>query len=144
MFLSVEGLSRHKNAIFRVALVLVVLVGLLVVVVNKICNFPANVTNIDTSGRYLLQNVPVGGILGLGGMAYLRVVDKEHPEKAYRTPLYSTQSLDMRLFEDDKSVGVYWLYFNKEEKTFEIAMPQWEWHWLNLFISNTPYVHLEN
>jgi hypothetical protein len=144
MFLSVEGLSRHKNAIFRGALVLVVLVGLLVVVVNKICNFPANVTNIDTSGRYLLQNVPVGGILGLGGMAYLRVVDKEHPEKAYRTPLYSTQSLDMRLFEDDKSVGVYWLYFNKEEKTFEIAMPQWEWHWLNLFISNTPYVHLEN
>ncbi len=144
MFLSGEGLSRHKNAIFRVALVLVVLVGLLVVVVNKICNFPANVTNIDTSGRYLLQNVPVGGILGLGGMAYLRVVDKEHPEKAYRTPLYSTQSLDMRLFEDDKSVGVYWLYFNKEEKTFEIAMPQWEWHWLNLFISNTPYVHLEN
>lgn len=112
MFLSGEGLSRHKNAIFRVALVLVVLVGLLVVVVNKICNFPANVTNIDTSGRYLLQNVPVGGILGLGGMAYLRVVDKEHPEKAYRTPLYSTQSLDMRLFEDDKSVGVYWLYFN--------------------------------
>lgn len=144
MFLSDEGLSRHKNALFRVALVLVVLVGLLVVVVNKICNFPANVTNIDTSGRYLLQNVPVGGILGLGGMAYLRVVDKEHPEKAYRTPLYSTQSLDMRLFEDDKSVGVYWLYFNKEEKTFEIAMPQWEWHWLNLFISNTPYVHLEN
>ncbi len=144
MFLSDEGLSRHKNAIFRGALVLVVLVGLLVVVVNKICNFPANVTNIDTSGRYLLQNVPVGGILGLGGMAYLRVVDKEHPEKAYRTPLYSTQSLDMRLFEDDKSVGVYWLYFNKEEKTFEIAMPQWEWHWLNLFISNTPYVHLEN
>lgn len=144
MYLSGEGLSRHKNAMFRGALVLVLLVALLVVVVNKICNFPANVTNIDTSGRYILQNVPVGGILGLGGMAYLRVVDKEHPEKAYRTPLYSTQSLDMRLFEDDKSVGVYWLYFNKEEKTFDIAMPQWEWHWLNLFISNTPYVHLEN
>ncbi|RIJ12355.1 hypothetical protein DXT77_05005 [Pseudomonas sp. 91RF] len=144
MFLSGVGLSKHKNAIFRGALLLVVLVALLIVVVNKICNFPANVTNIDTSGRYILQNVPVGGILGLGGMAYLRVVDKEHPERAYRTPLYSTQSLDMRLFEDDKSVGVYWLYFNKEEKTFEIAMPQWEWHWLNLFISNTPYVHLEN
>ncbi|WP_192562870.1 hypothetical protein [Pseudomonas gozinkensis] len=144
MFLSGVGLSTHKNAIFRGALVLVLLVALLIVVVNKICNFPANVTNIDTSGRYILQNVPVGGILGLGGMAYLRVVDKEHPEKAYRTPLYSTQSLDMRLFEDDKSVGVYWLYFNKKEKTFDIAMPQWEWHWLNLFISNTPYVHLEN
>lgn len=144
MFVNGEAFAKHKGAIFRGAMVLVVLVALLVVIVNKICNFPANVTSIDTSGRYILQNVPVGGILGLGGMAYLRVIDKEHPEKAYRTPLYSTQLLDMRLFEDDKSVGVYWLYFNKKEETFDIAMPQWEWHWLDIFISNTPYVHMED
>ncbi|WP_123426143.1 hypothetical protein [Pseudomonas brassicacearum] len=144
MFVNGDAFAKHKSAMFRGAMVLVVLVALLVVVVNKICNFPANVTSIDTSGRYILQNVPVGGILGLGGMAYLRVIDRERPEKAYRTPLYSTQLLDMRLFEDDKSVGVYWLYFNKKEETFDIAMPQWEWHWLNIFISNTPYVHLEN
>ena len=136
--------TKSKRKIVRAAVVLIALVILLIVVVNKMRNYPANVTNVDTSGRYILENVPVGRIWTLGGMAYLRVIDRENPEKAYRTPLYSTQSLDMRLYEDDKSVGVYWLYFNKKEQTFDIAMPQWEWHWLNLFISNTPYTHLEN
>lgn len=144
MFIKAEVFLKHKRVMFRSAVVLIALVGLLIVIVNKMCNFPANVTNIDTSGRYILQNVPVGGVLGFGGMAYLRVIDRQHPEQVYRTPLYSTQSLDMRLAEDESSVGVYWLYFNKKEKTFDIAMPQWEWSWMNIFISNTPYVHLEN
>ncbi|MCD5989311.1 hypothetical protein KDX30_15520 [Pseudomonas sp. CDFA 553] len=141
MFFRNEVFVSYRRVLVRGAAVLIVFVGLLVVVVNKMCNYPSNVTTVDTSGRYLLQNVPVGRILGLGGMAYLRVIDKEHPGEVYRTPLYSTQLLDMRLYEDDTSVGVYWLYFNKNEKTFDIAMPQWDWHWLNLFISNTSYVH---
>ncbi|MCF5167023.1 hypothetical protein GIW45_23880 [Pseudomonas congelans] len=141
MFIASEVFVKYSRVLVRSTVALIVLVGLLVVIVNKVCNYPSNVITVDTSGRYLLQNVPVGGILGLSGMAYLRVIDRENPGEVYRTPLYSTQLLDMRLYEDDKSVGVYWLYFNKNEKTFDIAMPQWEWHWLNLFVSNTPYVH---
>jgi len=143
-FISGGFISGHRKEIIRVVAVLAAFLIVLIVVVNKVCNYPANVTTVDTSGRYILENVPVGRVWTLGGMAYLRVIDRENPEKAYRTPLYSTQSLDMRLFEDGKSVGVYWLYFNKKEHSFDIAMPEWEWHWLDLFISNTPYTHLEN
>jgi hypothetical protein len=138
---------RVKPAIWNfdgTVIISVVFSTVLVVVVNKMCNYPANVTTVNTFGRHILQNVPVGGILGFAGMAYLRVIDREQPEEIYRSPLYSTQLLGMRLFEDDKSVSVYWLHFNKREKTFDIAMPQWDRHWIKIFISNTPYVYLKN
>lgn len=80
----------------------------------------------------------------LGGMAYLRVIDSKEPGKVYRTPLYDTQSLDMRTFEDDAEVGITWISFEKKDKAFVISMPQWEESWLNIFISNTPYEILEN
>lgn len=80
----------------------------------------------------------------LGGMAYLRVIDSKEPEKVYRTPLYDTQALDMRTFEDDAEVGITWISFEKKDKAFVISMPQWEESWLNIFISNTPYEILEN
>ena len=80
----------------------------------------------------------------LGGMAYLRVIDTQEPGKIYRTPLYDTQSLDMRTFEDAAKVGITWIDFDRKNKTFTISMPQWEESWLNIFISNTPYKVLEN
>jgi hypothetical protein len=144
MFVKTKAFPGRRKKMLRIAALLIICIAVLFLVVNKMLNFPANVTTVDTSGRYLLENVPVGGIPGFAGMAYLRVIDKKHPEEVYRTPLYSTQLLDMRLTEDQSSVGVYWMYFNKDKKTFDIAMPQWEWHWMNIFISNTPYVHLEN
>ncbi|RMQ42165.1 hypothetical protein ALQ04_00996 [Pseudomonas cichorii] len=80
----------------------------------------------------------------LGGMGYLRVIDTQEPAKVYRTPLYDTQSMDLRAFENEKEVGVSWVDFDRQEKTFTISVPQWEESWLNIFISNTPYTHLEN
>ncbi len=91
-----------------------------------------------------MENVRVGKIFMLGGMAYLRVIDTQEPEKTYRTPLYDTQSLDMRAFEDEAEVGITWIYFDRKNKTFTISMPQWEESWLNIFISNTQYNVLEN
>ena len=128
----------------RWLIVCIVFISVLFLFVKTMLGYPASSMIVSPSGRYIIENVRVGRIVTLGGMAYLRVTDREHPQKVYRTPLYSTQSLDMRPVENDKMVGISWIYFNKNEQTFDMAMPQWEWHWLNLFISNTPYVHQEN
>lgn len=128
----------------RWCMVFTAFIGVLFFVVKAMLGYPASSMVVSPSGRYIIENVRVGRIVTLGGMAYMKVTDREHPQEVYRTPLYSTQSLDMRPVENDKMVGVSWMYFNKNEKTFDIAMPQWEWHWLNLFISNTPYVHQDN
>ncbi|MHC8369318.1 hypothetical protein ACYZT2_00525 [Pseudomonas sp. MDT1-85] len=143
-----SGVSRffaflNKRSV-RGLVVLIVIVGTVFFVVKAMLGYPASSMLVSPSGRYIIENVRVGRIVTLGGMAYLRVTDREHPKEVYRTPLYSTQSLDMQSVENDKMVGVSWLYFNKNEKTFDIAMPRWEWHWLNIFISNTPYVHMED
>ncbi|KAB0512667.1 hypothetical protein [Pseudomonas koreensis] len=123
---------------------LLVLIASLVYCVNAMLGYPASTTTASPSGRYTIENVRVGRIFMLGGMAYLRVVDSKDPGKVYRTPLYDTQSLDMRTFEDDAEVGITWIAFEKKDKVFIISMPQWEENWLNIFISNTPYEILEN
>jgi hypothetical protein len=123
---------------------LLVLIALLVYCVNSMLGYPASTTTASPSGRYTIENVRVGRIFMLGGMAYLRVIDSKEPGKVYRTPLYDTQSLDMRTFEDDAEVGITWITFEKKDKAFIISMPQWEENWLNIFISNTPYEILEN
>lgn len=135
---------QYRKAAFWVAVLFVFFSVSLFFVVSAMRNYPASSTVISPSGRYVMENVRVGKILTLGGMAYLRVIDRQNPQEVYRTPLYDTQSLDMRASENASTVGIVWIYFNKDKKTFEIALPQWETHWLNIFISNTPYVYLEN
>ncbi|WP_206360452.1 hypothetical protein, partial [Pseudomonas viridiflava] len=137
-------IGTNRKGIRRAIVLLVVLSVLLFSVVTTMKNHPASSTVVSPSGRYILENVRVGRILTLGGMAYLRVIDRQNPQEVYRTPLYDTQSLDMRVTEDNETVGIAWIYFNRDKKTFDIAMPQWESHWLNMFISNTPYAHIEN
>lgn len=136
--------NKYKKHICLMAVLFVSLSIFLFFIVVTMRNYPASSTVISPSGRYILENVRVGKILTLGGLAYLRVVDRQNPQEVYRTPLYDTQSLDMRVTENKATVGVAWIYFNRDKKTFDIAMPQWESHWLNVFISNTPYVYLEN
>ncbi|HGM5550173.1 MULTISPECIES: hypothetical protein [Pseudomonas] len=141
---TVPDINKRRKAAFCVAVLFVVFSVSLFFVVFAMRNYPASSTVISPSGRYVMENVRVGKILTLGGMAYLRVIDRQNPQEVYRTPLYDTQSLDMRASENESTVGIAWIYFNKSKKTFEIAMPQWESHWLNMFISNTPYEILEN
>ncbi|VXD04203.1 conserved hypothetical protein [Pseudomonas sp. 8Z] len=66
------------------------------------------------------------------------------PGVVFRSPLYSLQSLDMRSHEDDMVVGIVWIDFFKHSRTFSIGAPEWNEHWLNVFISNTPYEVIEN
>lgn len=145
------GLNRNKkgnvavpNFLWWVCAVLAVLVAVLAYCVCNILGYSASTTQFSPSGRYVMENVRVGKVFMLGGMAYLRVMDTQEPGKTYRTPLYDTQSLDMRAFENEAEVGITWIYFDRKNKTFTISMPQWEESWLNMFISNTPYKVLEN
>ncbi|MGE7958769.1 hypothetical protein ACQKQA_19655 [Pseudomonas sp. NPDC089530] len=92
------------------------------------------------SGRYLLQHVSAGGLLvPFGGLGYLQVIDLKDPQRVYRTPLVEDWSLDLRMFEDDDSLRIFGLEFSKATKTYLIQWPDWEHHWLDGFISNTPY-----
>ncbi|MHC8346835.1 hypothetical protein [Pseudomonas sp. RT6P73] len=134
----------NKKWVWCFSFVLVTSLALLIYCVNAMLGYPASTTQVSPSGRYVMENVRVGKVFMLGGMAYLRVIDTQDPKKTYRTPLYDTQSLDMRAFEDEGEVGITWIYFDRKNKTFTISMPQWEESWLNVFISNTPYTHLEN
>ncbi len=80
----------------------------------------------------------------LGGMSYLRFTDIENPSHSYRTPLFNTQYLDMRSYEDTDFAGIYWIGFSKRGQYFTISVPEWEESWLNIFVSNTPYEVIEN
>ncbi|EJM68148.1 hypothetical protein PMI30_01594 [Pseudomonas sp. GM50] len=107
--------------------------------IRNLINNQAYLIQISPSGRYIMENVGVGRWWYWNDMAYLRVIDRQHPEKVYRTPLYEMDSFDMRAFEDEKEVGIVWIYFDLVNKAFTVHMPQWKPHWLNYFISNTPY-----
>ncbi|WP_235204874.1 hypothetical protein [Pseudomonas syringae] len=41
-------------------------------------------------------------------------------------------------------IGIVWLDFYNRDQRFVIRFPDWESHWLNFFISNTPYEVIEN
>jgi hypothetical protein len=92
------------------------------------------------SGRYLLQHASAGGLLvPFGGKGYLQIIDLEDPDRVYRTPLIRDWTLDLRMYEDDNSISIFGLEFIKATKTYIIQWPDWQHHWLDWFISNTPY-----
>lgn len=137
-------IALKRKWLWSIILSFVLMFALLVYCVNAMLGFPASTTKASPSGGYIIENVRVGRIFMLGGMAYLRIIDSKEPNKVYRSPLYDTQSLDMRAYEDDAEIGITWIDFNKKNKEFTISMPQWEESWLNFFISNTPYEVIPN
>ena len=133
-----------KNC-FRLLVCLIIFALCFANLIQDIQSHHADTIVISPSGRFLIESVPVNGvIMPWGGMSYLRITDIENPISSYRTPLYETQHLDMRAHEDANTVGIYWIDFSKSENTFEISIPSWENHWLNTFVSNTPYTVLPN
>jgi hypothetical protein len=123
----------------------VILTGLLTAQIYSLLNRQASSSVTSESGRYLMENVHVGGILvAFEDLAYLRITDKNIPGAVFRSPLYPQQSLDMRSHEDNVAVGIVWIDFLKYDQSFSIRTPDWNQHWLNIFISNTPYEVIEN
>ncbi|MCG3692713.1 hypothetical protein [Aliarcobacter butzleri] len=131
---------------FLLATTLIIIITILLALqIHTFLNRPANSSTTSKSGRYLMENVHVNGILvGFEKLGYLRITDKEIPGAVFRSPLYDLQSLDMRSYEDNLTVGIVWVDFLKTDHSFIIASPDWSEHWLNIFISNTPYEVIEN
>lgn len=114
-------------------------------VLHEALNAPASISEVSPLGGYLIENVPIGGMLApLGGLAYLRIIDRQSPDQVFRSPLYLRQSVDMRVTEDERGLGVTWVVFDKRRRRFILSIPQWRPDWRNTFISNTPYEVMPN
>lgn len=72
-------------------------------------------------------------------LTYLRITDNKDSNTVFRSPLYARSTVDMSVHEDDVIVGIVWIDFYKRDQHFGIRVPDWKTHWLNRFISNTPY-----
>ena len=106
---------------------------------------PPSVSQVSPKGGYLIESVPVQGLLAPGGgLSYLRIVDRTDGSKVFRSPLFTTRSVDMRASEDSQSLGVTWIAFDKRTQGFTLSIPQWRSDWRNIFFSNTPYEVVPN
>ncbi|MEL7561414.1 hypothetical protein [Stutzerimonas chloritidismutans] len=106
---------------------------------------PPSVSQVSPQGGHLIESVPVQGLLAPdGGLSYLRIVDRADRSKVYRSPLFTTRSVDLRASEDSQSLGVTWIDFNKRTQRFTLSIPQWRPDWRNIFFSNTPYEVVPN
>ncbi|MDF7796616.1 hypothetical protein [Pseudomonas syringae] len=119
---------------------LIVVIGVFVGSVNNLKYRQASSFVVSETGEYLIENVSARGLLvPFGDLAYLRITDKRDSNAVFRSPLYSSSSLDMSSHEDEVIVGIVWLDFYKRDQRFVIRFPEWESNWLSFFISNTPY-----
>ncbi|MGE6530874.1 hypothetical protein ACQKEM_18005 [Pseudomonas sp. NPDC077382] len=106
---------------------------------------PPSVSQVSPQGGHLIESVPVQGLLPRdGGLSYLRIVDRADRSKVFRSPLFTTRSVDLRASEDSQSLGVTWIDFNKRTQRFTLSIPQWRPDWRNIFFSNTPYEVVPN
>lgn len=112
---------------------------------NDALSAPPSVSQVSPQGGYLIESVPVQGLLAPGGgLSYLRIVDRADRATVFRSPLYTTRSVDMRASEDSQSLGVTWIAFDKRTHGFTLSIPQWRPDWRNIFFSNTPYEVVPN
>ncbi|WP_181298646.1 hypothetical protein [Pseudomonas sp. Q2-TVG4-2] len=106
---------------------------------------PPSVSQVSPHGGHLIESVPVQGLLAPGGgLSYLRIVDRADQSKVFRSPLFTSRSVDMRTSEDSQSLGVTWIAFDKRTHGFTLSIPQWRPDWRNIFFSNTPYEVVPN
>lgn len=113
-------------------------------VVTGILSRAADVSIRSPSGQYLIESVPASSLLTPRDSVYLRFTDLNDLGHVYRTPLFSDVSLDMTADESDDAVGVVFIMLDKKSKEFTLALSNPRKHWLDLFISNTPYEVIPN
>jgi hypothetical protein len=130
---------KVKKTVFFAGL-LVLAITFFGVALNDLLKRPASSSVVSESGNYLIENVPVGGwLVPFDDLAYLRITDKQDSNAVFRSPLYPRSAVDMGTHEDDVIVGIVWIDFYKRDQHFGMRVPEWKPHWLNSFISNTPY-----
>jgi len=104
-------------------------------------NGRADFTLRSPRGDYLIESVPLGGVLfPLRDKVFVRVVDATRPGEVYRTPLYAASMLDMRSpHETEGELSITWVTFDKARQSFSLGVPGWQGTWLNFFVANVPY-----
>lgn len=129
---------RKKKLFFSLAIV--VLLCSIALEIYRVLNHESRLSFVSPSGLYREELVVVKTFISpFKGVSYMRFFEVKHPDSVYRTPVLDLMNLDMKDYEDDKEVGVFFLSFLKEKKVFEISLPNWCSHWMNVFVSNTPY-----
>jgi hypothetical protein len=134
-----------NKSILAVCSLLAALALLFGLSLSNALNAPPSVSQVSPQGGHLIESVPVQGLLAPGGgLSYLRIVDRTDGSKVFRSPLFTTRSVDMRASEDSQSLGVTWIAFDKRTQGFTLSIPQWRSDWRNIFFSNTPYEVVPN
>jgi hypothetical protein len=98
-----------------------------------------DVIELSATRQYILERVPLRVFFFGEDLAYLRVTDQDEPKIIYRSPLSPIGQLDMNLVAGPGKIGVSTVDFNTDKKYFVFHVKQWKEHWLNRFVSNTPY-----
>ncbi|VVO95141.1 hypothetical protein [Pseudomonas fluorescens] len=135
--------SAKKYIMWAVACV-VGLVAFVALVVIGVLTRAASVSDVSPSGKYIIESVSASTLLTPRNTVYLRIKDRDHADQVYRSPIFSQDALDMRFREDEGAVGVVFIEMDKATKKYTLWISGTEEHWLNFFISNTPYEILEN
>jgi len=135
--------SWNKVFMSLIALSISLIIAVAFIVCGILSRAP-DVSKKSPSGQYLIESVPASSLLTPQDSVYLKFTDLGNPGRVYRTPLFSDISLDMNANESDEMVSVVFIVLDKKKKEFTLALSNPRKHWLDLFISNTPYEVLEN
>lgn len=137
-------MSSWRKFFLSLAALLVSFLIAVAFIVNGVLSRAPDVSKKSPYGHYLIESVPASSLLTPRDSVYLRFTDLNNPGHVYRTPLFSDVSLDMNADESDDAVGVVFIMLDKKSKEFTLALSNPRKHWLDLFISNTPYKVLAN
>lgn len=137
-------MSSWRKFFLSLAALLVSFLIAVAFIVNGVLTRAPDVSKKSPYGHYLIESVPASSLLTPRDSVYLRFTDLNDLGHVYRTPLFSDVSLDMTADESDDAVGVVFIRLDKKSKVFTLALSNPRKHWLDLFISNTPYEVIPN
>ena len=137
-------MSSWRKFFLSLAALLVSFLIAVAFIVNGVLSRAPDVSKKSPYGHYLIESVPASSLLTPRDSVYLRFTDLNDLGHVYRTPLFSDVSLDMTADESDDAVGVVFIRLDKKSKVFTLALSNPRKHWLDLFISNTPYEVIPN
>jgi hypothetical protein len=137
-------MSSWRKFFLSLAALLVSFLIAVAFIVNGVLSRAPDVSKKSPYGHYLIESVPASSLLTPRDSVYLRFTDLNDLGHVYRTPLFSDVSLDMTADESDDAVGVVFIMLDKKSKEFTLALSNPRKHWLDLFISNTPYEVIPN
>lgn len=137
-------MSSWRKFFLSLAALLISFLIAVAFIVNGVLSRAPDVSKKSPYGHYLIESVPASSLLTPRDSVYLRFTDLNDLGHVYRTPLFSDVSLDMTADGSDDAVGVVFIMLDKKSKEFTLALSNPRKHWLDLFISNTPYEVIPN